>query len=73
MAAERTVHAARLGALLRPVNRKPATQLDDLRARTLDRRLRAFGVQHHPEAGPGPHDARYLFDEFLADIEAARA
>jgi carbamoyl-phosphate synthase small subunit len=26
----------------------------------------AFGVQHHPEAGPGPHDARYLFDEFAA-------
>ena len=26
----------------------------------------AFGVQHHPEAGPGPHDARYLFDEFTA-------
>ena len=24
----------------------------------------AFGVQHHPEAGPGPHDARYLFDDF---------
>jgi carbamoyl-phosphate synthase small subunit len=24
----------------------------------------AFGVQYHPEAGPGPHDARYLFDEF---------
>jgi carbamoyl-phosphate synthase small subunit len=24
----------------------------------------AFGVQHHPEAGPGPHDARYLFDHF---------
>ena len=24
----------------------------------------AFGVQHHPEAGPGPHDARYLFEEF---------
>ena len=24
----------------------------------------AFGVQHHPEAGPGPHDAAYLFDEF---------
>jgi carbamoyl-phosphate synthase small subunit len=22
-------------------------------------------VQYHPEAGPGPHDARYLFDEFL--------
>jgi carbamoyl-phosphate synthase small subunit len=27
-------------------------------------RIRAFGVQYHPEAGPGPHDARYLFDEF---------
>ena len=26
----------------------------------------AFGVQHHPEAGPGPHDARYLFDDFTA-------
>ena len=25
---------------------------------------RAFWVQYHPEAGPGPHDARYLFDEF---------
>jgi carbamoyl-phosphate synthase small subunit len=24
----------------------------------------AFGVQYHPEAGPGPHDAAYLFDEF---------
>ena len=22
----------------------------------------AFSVQYHPEAGPGPHDARYLFD-----------
>lgn len=24
----------------------------------------AFSVQYHPEAGPGPHDARYLFTEF---------
>ena len=24
----------------------------------------AFSVQHHPEAGPGPHDSRYLFDRF---------
>jgi carbamoyl-phosphate synthase small subunit len=24
----------------------------------------AFSVQYHPEAGPGPHDARYLFDDF---------
>ena len=26
----------------------------------------AFSVQYHPEAGPGPHDARYLFDDFAA-------
>jgi carbamoyl-phosphate synthase small subunit len=25
---------------------------------------RCFGVQHHPEAGPGPHDSAYLFDRF---------
>ena len=24
----------------------------------------AFSIQYHPEAGPGPHDSRYLFDEF---------
>jgi len=28
------------------------------------RDIPAFSVQYHPEAGPGPHDARYLFDEF---------
>ncbi len=31
-------------------------ELRDIAART---------VQYHPEAGPGPHDARHLFDEFL--------
>jgi carbamoyl-phosphate synthase small subunit len=29
-----------------------------------------FSVQYHPEAGPGPHDARYLFDEFRALMDA---
>ncbi|HRR05760.1 MAG TPA: carbamoyl phosphate synthase small subunit, partial [Victivallales bacterium] len=24
----------------------------------------AFSVQYHPEAGPGPHDPFYLFNEF---------
>jgi carbamoyl-phosphate synthase small subunit len=24
----------------------------------------AFSVQHHPEAGPGPHDSAYLFEDF---------
>jgi carbamoyl-phosphate synthase small subunit len=33
------------------------------------RDIPAFGVQYHPEAGPGPHDARYLFAEF-ADLIA---
>jgi len=28
------------------------------------RRLPMFSVQFHPEASPGPHDARYLFDRF---------
>lgn len=27
---------------------------------------KAFSVQYHPEATPGPHDARYLFDAFMA-------
>jgi carbamoyl-phosphate synthase small subunit len=34
----------------------------------------AFSVQYHPEAGPGPHDARYLFDwfaELMASPEQA--
>jgi carbamoyl-phosphate synthase small subunit len=33
--------------------------------------LRAFSVQYHPEAGPGPHDARHLFREFI-ELMAAR-
>ena len=36
----------------------------------------AFSVQYHPEAAPGPHDSRYLFDEFrslMAERERERA
>jgi carbamoyl-phosphate synthase small subunit len=29
----------------------------------------AFSVQYHPEAAPGPHDARYLFDHFVRLME----
>lgn len=29
---------------------------------------KAFSVQYHPEASPGPHDSRYLFDQFLSMI-----
>lgn len=28
----------------------------------------AFSVQFHPESFPGPHDSRYLFDEFLENV-----
>jgi carbamoyl-phosphate synthase small subunit len=30
-----------------------------------------FSVQYHPEASPGPHDADYLFEEFLDEMEKA--
>lgn len=33
----------------------------------------AFSVQYHPEAAPGPHDARYLFDNFIELIEKSKA
>jgi carbamoyl-phosphate synthase small subunit len=31
----------------------------------------AFSVQYHPEAAPGPHDSRYLFEEFRALMAGA--
>jgi carbamoyl-phosphate synthase small subunit len=36
------------------------------------RNRKAFSVQYHPEASPGPHDSHYLFDEFLQMIESER-
>jgi len=33
------------------------------------RSLPLFSVQYHPEASPGPHDARYLFDDFMAMMQ----
>ncbi|MGH2786526.1 MAG: glutamine-hydrolyzing carbamoyl-phosphate synthase small subunit [Actinomycetota bacterium] len=29
----------------------------------------AFSVQYHPESGPGPHDSRYLFEDFMQLID----
>ncbi len=29
----------------------------------------AFSVQYHPESSPGPHDSRYLFDQFIQVIK----
>ena len=34
--------------------------------------LSAFSVQHHPEAAPGPHDAGYLFDEFIRLMDGGK-
>jgi carbamoyl-phosphate synthase small subunit len=31
-----------------------------------------FAVQYHPEAAPGPHDSRYLFDDFTALMKEFR-
>ena len=31
-----------------------------------------FTAQYHPEASPGPHDAKYLFDEFMAMIQESK-
>lgn len=36
--------------------------------RLLDKK--AFSVQYHPEANPGPHDSRYLFDNFMQMIQS---
>jgi carbamoyl-phosphate synthase small subunit len=37
------------------------------------KKLPIFSVQFHPEAGPGPHDAEYLFGKFVKMMERKRA
>ncbi len=34
--------------------------------------LPVFSVQYHPEASPGPHDASYLFDDYLELLKSAK-
>jgi len=34
---------------------------------------KAFSVQYHPESSPGPHDSRYLFDDFISLIKGELA
>jgi len=36
------------------------------------RKLPVYSVQYHPEASPGPHDATYLFDDFLTLMKRKR-
>ena len=33
---------------------------------------KAFSVQYHPEASPGPHDSRYLFDQFVTMVKESK-
>ena len=42
--------------------------IEGIRHRTLP----AFSVQYHPEAAPGPFDARYLFGQFREMMAAHR-
>ncbi|MFM7619800.1 MAG: glutamine amidotransferase-related protein, partial [Bacteroidota bacterium] len=30
-------------------------------------------VQYHPEASAGPHDSRYLFDDFIQTVKHAKS
>ena len=63
------VDAASLPATLRPTH----VSLFDGTLQGLARTDRpAIGFQGHPEASPGPHDIGYLFDRFIALMDAAR-
>jgi carbamoyl-phosphate synthase small subunit len=32
------------------------------------KKIKAFSIQHHPEASAGPHDARYIFNKFIRNM-----
>jgi carbamoyl-phosphate synthase small subunit len=64
--AEDEVHGA-------PALRTTHVNLNDQTMEGLEHReLPVFSVQYHPEAAPGPHDSRYLFDRFAAALAARR-
>ncbi|MFO7892617.1 MAG: glutamine-hydrolyzing carbamoyl-phosphate synthase small subunit [Longimicrobiales bacterium] len=47
--------------------------LNDQTVEGLEHRdLPIFSVQYHPEAAPGPHDSRYLFDRFVSEMVQVR-
>ena len=46
---------------------------DDTVAGFRHKTLPVFAIQYHPEASPGPHDSRYLFDCFRTMIESGQS
>jgi carbamoyl-phosphate synthase small subunit len=56
-----------------PALRVTHVNLNDQTMEGLEHReLPIFSVQYHPEAAPGPHDSRYLFDRFVEGMAARR-
>jgi carbamoyl-phosphate synthase small subunit len=56
-----------------PALRVTHVNLNDQTMEGLEHReLPVFSVQYHPEAAPGPHDSRYLFDRFTGAMAARR-
>lgn len=50
------------------------THLHDQTVEAIEHRERpVLSVQHHPEAGPGPSDSLYLFDEFMEKVHGKEA
>jgi carbamoyl-phosphate synthase small subunit len=70
--------AVRRGATPEAVDGAPSLRVThvNLNDQTMEglehRELPIFSVQYHPEAAPGPHDSRYLFDRFVAGMAAQR-
>jgi carbamoyl-phosphate synthase small subunit len=57
-----------------PALRVTHVNLNDRTMEGLEHReLPVFSVQYHPEAAPGPHDSRYLFDRFVEYMRRNRA
>ncbi len=56
------------------VMRLSHTHLNDRTCSGMEHRTKPlFSVQYHPEASPGPHDSRYLFERFARMMEEAKA
>lgn len=64
------VHGDAAGIPGAPELRTTHFNLNDGTVEGLEHRERpVFSVQFHPESAPGPHDSRYLFDRFVAEME----